>query len=108
MTMPINPNSPPPTRTAKRTQKLDSPVDCSQDLWPQDVAVKLLQRKNKDQQIDHFQRAHHEHQQRRRHRTDKRPEKRNDVRHADDGADQHSERPFENIHEKETDQANDQ
>ena len=26
MTMPINPNSPPPTRTAKRTQKLASPV----------------------------------------------------------------------------------
>ena len=49
--MPTKPKSPPKKRIENSTQKLESPVEFPRSSVPRDIAVKLLQKQNPDEEI---------------------------------------------------------
>ena len=64
----------------------------AQDLRSQNIAVKLLQKQNPDEEIHTLERTDQEYQERCRYRTDERSKKRYHIRHTDNDAQKHRER----------------
>lgn len=80
----------------------------AQNFWAQDIAVELLQRKDKKHEVKRLERVDEKDKQPAGNGTDKRPEKRDDVRYAHHHADEHRIRHAQRCHPDKTQDADDE
>lgn len=105
---PHKPEQPAEQQDGEEHPEAGDPRGIPQDLWSQNVPVKLLQQEHEPHKIQALHRAHQQNKEGAGDRPDKRPEKRDHVGHPHDHAHQHHVGQLHQAHAAEADNADDQ